>query len=156
MTDTVSLIGMPGAGKSTVGVLLAKYLGLNFVDTDLLIQVRHQATLQQLIDSFDVSTGDFSTQPLEEIITQRLSRLPDEARTLLEMVAVFGQPVAAREAAQLAGLANEPYTTLTRMRNEKLVRLLGGGESQQIDTVHDKIRETVLATLGEKQTTHQT
>jgi shikimate kinase len=50
MSITVSLIGMPGAGKSTVGVLLAKRLGLNFVDTDLLIQVRHRETLQDIMD----------------------------------------------------------------------------------------------------------
>jgi shikimate kinase len=48
--STVSLIGMPGAGKSTVGVLLAKQLGLNFVDTDLLIQVDQGEPLQQSVD----------------------------------------------------------------------------------------------------------
>ena len=47
----VTLIGMPGAGKSTVGVLLSKRLALDFVDSDLAIQVREGRTLQQLIDA---------------------------------------------------------------------------------------------------------
>lgn len=49
--QTVSLIGMPGAGKSTIGVLLAKRLGFNFVDTDLLIQVRRGEPLQDTVDA---------------------------------------------------------------------------------------------------------
>lgn len=46
----VVLIGMPGAGKSTVGVLVAKQLGLAFVDTDLLVQQRAGRRLQQILD----------------------------------------------------------------------------------------------------------
>ncbi len=53
MHSTISLIGMPGAGKSTVGVVLAKQLGLNFVDSDLLIQVKHGRTLQDILDTTD-------------------------------------------------------------------------------------------------------
>jgi len=41
---------MPGAGKSTVGVLLAKHLGLGLVDTDILIQERTGRRLQQILD----------------------------------------------------------------------------------------------------------
>jgi len=48
--DTISLIGMPGAGKSTVGVILAKRCGLRFVDTDLDIQVRAGAGLQEILE----------------------------------------------------------------------------------------------------------
>jgi len=44
------LIGMPGAGKSTVGVILAKRLGYHFIDTDLVIQTQEGCRLQEIID----------------------------------------------------------------------------------------------------------
>jgi len=44
------LIGMPGAGKSTTGVLIAKELGKTFIDADLIIQERENALLQEIID----------------------------------------------------------------------------------------------------------
>lgn len=48
--NTISLIGMPGAGKSSIGVILAKRCGLRFVDTDLDIQIRAGATLQEILE----------------------------------------------------------------------------------------------------------
>ena len=47
----IALIGMPGAGKSTVGVILAKEFCFSFVDTDILIQTGEGKTLQEIIDS---------------------------------------------------------------------------------------------------------
>jgi shikimate kinase len=45
------LIGMPGAGKSTVGVILAKLTSRDFVDTDVLIQTLQGRTLQDIVDT---------------------------------------------------------------------------------------------------------
>jgi shikimate kinase len=54
--DNVALIGMPGAGKSTLGVLLAKRTARSFLDTDLLIQQAERATLQQIIEQGGVAS----------------------------------------------------------------------------------------------------
>lgn len=48
--NSIILVGMPGAGKSTIGVLLAKEMGLDFMDTDVAIQVREGKTLQEIMD----------------------------------------------------------------------------------------------------------
>jgi shikimate kinase len=53
--DNIILIGMPGSGKSSVGIVLAKMLGFHFLDVDLLIQERESALLQELIDQRGVS-----------------------------------------------------------------------------------------------------
>ena len=50
MTDNIILIGMPGAGKSTVGVVLAKALGYDFIDSDLLIQAETGKRLFEIIE----------------------------------------------------------------------------------------------------------
>ncbi len=48
--SNIVLIGMPGSGKSTVGVILAKLTSKSFLDTDVLIQTTEQRTLQNIID----------------------------------------------------------------------------------------------------------
>lgn len=50
-STSLILIGMPGAGKSTLGIVLAKALAKDFVDTDVLIQLQHNKTLQDIVDN---------------------------------------------------------------------------------------------------------
>jgi shikimate kinase len=49
MKENIVLIGMPGVGKSTVGVILAKVLGYQFIDSDLLIQQQEGKLLREII-----------------------------------------------------------------------------------------------------------
>ncbi len=53
MKTNLTLIGMPGAGKSTIGIILAKNLTMGFIDTDVLIQINQQKSLQQIVDETD-------------------------------------------------------------------------------------------------------
>ena len=62
MKSNLTLIGMPGAGKSTTGIILAKVLSFGFIDTDILIQINRQKSLQQIIDESD----HFNLRKIEE------------------------------------------------------------------------------------------
>jgi len=58
------LIGMPGAGKSTVGVILAKLTSRDFIDTDVLIQISQGRLLQDIVDT----EGHMALRRIEESI----------------------------------------------------------------------------------------
>ena len=62
------LIGMPGCGKSTVGVVLAKALGMDFIDSDPVIQKKTGVKLSQLIDEH----GDEGFRAIENRINAEL------------------------------------------------------------------------------------
>jgi shikimate kinase len=59
---SIVLIGMPGAGKSTIGVLLAKLTCRSFVDTDVLIQSQEGRPLQEIVDK----DGHLALRAIEE------------------------------------------------------------------------------------------
>lgn len=71
MRRNVVLIGLPAAGKSTLGVLLAKRLSLDFVDTDVVLQARLGRRLQDILDRDGVQA--FRRLEEEQILALRPS-----------------------------------------------------------------------------------
>lgn len=70
--QNLTLIGMAGAGKSTLGVLLAKALGYDFIDTDILIQQKHKKLLQEIIDEDGIDSFlAIEEEVLSELQTER-------------------------------------------------------------------------------------
>ena len=66
--SNIILIGMPGSGKSTVGVILAKSTSHGFADTDVLIQASQDRSLQEIVDA----DGYMALRNIEEAILLRL------------------------------------------------------------------------------------
>ncbi len=61
-SGNIILIGMPGSGKSTVGVILSKMTSRDFLDTDILIQLSEKRSLQDIIDT----DGPMALRSIEE------------------------------------------------------------------------------------------
>ena len=108
----IILIGMPGAGKSTVGVVLAKALFLQFIDTDILIQEQTGRRLQEIIDE----DGPDAFMKREEDAS--LSLRPQKA-----VVATGGSVVCSRAAmAHLKSLGLVVCLKISYMEMERRIR----------------------------------
>lgn len=73
----ITLIGMPGCGKSTVGKILAKQLDLDLLDTDALIEAQENKTLQQIVDAH----GNIAFRAIEEQVLTAMPLCPSVIST---------------------------------------------------------------------------
>jgi serine/threonine protein kinase len=85
---------------------------------------------------------------LDEVLWDRIGRLPGGARRLLEVVAVSGQPIRQASACGVAGLGAEGAAALAVLRTGHLVRGAGTGSLENVEVYHDRIRETVITHLS--------
>jgi tetratricopeptide (TPR) repeat protein len=85
---------------------------------------------------------------LDDMLWDRIRRLPGGARRFLEVVAVSGQPVRQASVCRVADLGAEGPSSLAVLRTGHLVRGAGPGSLDNVEVYHDRIRETVIKHLS--------
>lgn len=87
---------------------------------------------------------------LGEVIWARVSQLPKQARRLLEVVAVAGRPIPLDVAKLASKFETVDQQALAILRSEHMIRIREAQEQDEIETYHDRIRETVITHLFPK------
>jgi eukaryotic-like serine/threonine-protein kinase len=95
-----------------------------------------------------VSGARSTTIALDDVLWARIRRLPEEARRVLEIIAVSGQPLELESISRCADLVQDERVSLAMLRSGRLIRSTGRAGTDEIETYHDRIRETVVARLS--------
>jgi tetratricopeptide (TPR) repeat protein len=106
--------------------------------------------LVQSLQAGGPTTGPSSSGliALEQVVSDRVARLPREARHLLEFVAVGGRPIPLDVAIRDAEPFGDGRAAVAILRSGRLARIMGGEDSEEIETYHDRIREVVVQRLS--------
>ena len=128
MKKNIVLIGMPGSGKSTIGVLLAKAINYQFIDGDLLIQRQEKKTLVDIINEKGIDAFlAIENQVLREINTEASviatggSAIFSEEAMMLEIGRAVQQECRDRRVNNIStrGIAMKPGKTLADLYEER-------------------------------------
>ena len=93
------------------------------------------------------ATQSAAAVSLEQALTHRYANLEPEAQRLLEVISVHGLPLAQIDAYRAAGFAGRDPAPLAALRFANLIRSTGSAETDEVETFHDRVRETVVARL---------
>ena len=119
------------------------------VDTIASESAGHPFLVHELVEHAQSQGPDvaFSQVTLDEALWRRVSELPDDARRLLETVAVAGRPIDQVIASRAAGVTVDDRMLVPQLRLRRLIRGSGSRPSA-IEAYHDRVRESVLQHLS--------
>jgi len=86
---------------------------------------------------------------LDQMVSERLDRLPDQARQLIEMVAVGGRPLPVSVVAGASGVEGGVHEIVSLLGARRFARTGLRDGREVVETTHDRIRETIVAQLPE-------
>ena len=136
----LTLLGRRDAASQTQAETIARESGGNPFFVHELVQC-----VDASLDVVESRNGD--SLALDEILWSRIQSLPDEPRHLLEVIAVSGQPLRRSDACQTANLRLDEHGAMALLRSGRLIRTSGSADREEIETYHDRIRETILSHL---------
>ena len=87
---------------------------------------------------------------LDDLVRRRVARLPEDARRLLEAIALAGQPIELSIAKTAARLGAGAYLELAHLRSHRLIRTRLTAASEEIEPYHDRIRESTESSLSKE------
>jgi serine/threonine protein kinase len=96
-----------------------------------------------------VARPDRGAFDLDRVVWERVERLPPAARTMLELVAIAGQPVLNAHWRDATGAVSVDPQSFALLRFEHLIRSTGSSPDDEVETYHDRIRETVATRTAE-------
>ncbi|MCB1034511.1 MAG: AAA family ATPase, partial [Acidobacteria bacterium] len=120
--------------------------------------VRYVQALATAEDPTESRLADFLHEAtLDKVVEARLERLPEGARTLLELVAIAGQPLTLETARYATGLLTETPAALAALRAAQLIRVRVGRGEERLEAYHERIREAIVQrmTTGHRRGLHQ-
>ncbi len=104
--------------------------------------------VQGVQEGADLASATGEKVTLDEVLWRRVARLPQGPRRLLETVAVAGRSLRQGDAYQAAEVDLSDRMALATLRAGHLARSTGTSERDEIESYHDRIRETVVAHLS--------
>ncbi|MDE3053301.1 MAG: protein kinase [Gemmatimonadota bacterium] len=109
--------------------------------------------LRELASGATTELGSDGGTTLDALLSRRVAALPDDARAVLEVIALAARPLHERDACHAAGLTTPDAKTLALLRARNLIR----GSAGEIESYHDRVRETVVANMdaNRRRTHHQ-